>query len=127
MLYRSCSLFKILSYEVLPYMNIVLSPKEAAKRDLGKLLMKLRLGSNMKKMNQLAAKCGIGVNELHKLEGGRGHFPDALVRKILTEVEADTVSLKEMERHLKIIHPLAVKNRAAAVVAVPSLVPAFAG
>ena len=105
-------------------MNIVLSSQKDAKVTLGKLLMTLRLGSKMKKMNQLAAKCGIGVNELHKLEGGRGHFPEALIRKILVEVEADTLSLVKADGYLKAIHPSVAQKRVAA--AAPSLVPAFA-
>lgn len=103
----------------------VLSQKQIdAKRDLGTLLMKLRLASKMKKMNQLAAKCGIGVNELHKLEGGRGHFPEALIRTILVEVEANTLSSSQADGYLKTIHPSAAKKIVATRTS--SFVPAFA-
>lgn len=105
-------------------MNTVLSSQKDAKVALGKLLMTLRLGSKTKKMNQLAAKCGVGVNELHKLEGGRGYFPEALIRKILLEVEANTLSLVKADGYLKTIHPSVTKKRVAA--ATPSFVPAFA-
>ncbi len=104
----------------------VLSQKQIdAKRELGTLLMKLRLESNMRKMSELAPKCGMTVNELHKLEGGRGHFPEALIRKVLVEVEADAVALVKADGYLKTIHPRVPKNKTATVPA-PSLVPAFA-
>lgn len=96
-----------------------------AKRDLGKLLTSLRLRSNMKKMSELAPKCGMTINELHKLEDGHGHFPKALIGKIVIEVGADSGTLEKVDGYLNVIHPQGSKNKTAVVTA-PSLVPAFA-
>lgn len=103
-------------------MNSALSQKDA-KVALGKLLMTLRLGSKTRKMSQLAAKCGVGVNELHKLEDGRGYFKEVLIRTILKELEADTLSLTKADGYLRVIHPSVAKNK---VVGAPSFVPAYA-
>lgn len=110
---------RILSYEVYR-----MSQKEA-KVALGKLMLDLRQKSGVK-MSRLSAKCSVCHPELHKLEDGRGVFPEDTVRCILAELSASEDNLATAEGYLKIIHPPVCKKRGALPAAVPSFVPAFA-
>lgn len=84
--------------------------KKKAKVALGELMLRLRQQGNMK-MADLSSKCLVPLNEIHKMESGKGNYPEDRVRLVLTELFAvggDERNVAEV--YLRVIYPPAVKK-----------------
>jgi transcriptional regulator with XRE-family HTH domain len=106
---------------------VSVSPKETARVALGKLLTKLRKDSKVSKMSELSEKSGVNnPNIVHKIEGGRGEYPEQTIRALLPHLSAiDDGKMAEIEGYLRVIYP-PVAKRGSVVPATARLVPAYA-